>query len=271
MDFLTLVNSILTTSSILVAVGFPFLIFIVTDYKNKKEKLLAEIRTFYPKLNSFRKLIYHVYNTGIVKDYSREMFCGRNHKEKEEIEKSDVFLLFKAFKYISEKYSEDLANTNTSRIFTFKEVKKYQTYANRIWYDIDCRTDIKQELNHHRLEDLEPYKNDEIRAVITNIGAKYLNTKLTIGVIASIAGDFEIETANELVEKTFRYEKPIPKVVKLLFFVLTISVLFGVLFPLLLLQFPTLQLYSFVIVMIFTIILCFISIVLITGKYIWSK
>lgn len=272
MDINILLNSILTASSILVAVGFPFIIFIVTDYKNKKEKLLAEIITYYPKLNSFRKLIHNVFNTGIIKNYDRKLLGAKSEKEKEEIEKNEAFPFFKAFKYISKKYSDDLTNDyNINRLFSYEEVKKYQIYANSIWHDIDCRTDIKKELNNDRFENLEFYENKRIKEAIAEIDSKYLKSKLTIGVIATIAGDFEVETANDLAKKTWKYEKPIPKVVKLLFIVLTISVIFGVILPLILLQFPSLQFCLLIIAMVLAIILCFISVVLITGKYIWSK
>jgi hypothetical protein len=272
MDVNFLLNSILTASSILVAVGFPFIIFIVTDYKNKKEKLLSEIITYYPKLNSFRKLIHYVFNTGIIKNYDRKLLGAKSEKEKEEIEKNEAFPFFNAFKYISKKYSDDLTNDNNiNRLFSCEEVKKYQDYANRIWYDIDSRTDIKKELNIARFENLEAEESNRIKEAIAEIDTKYLKSKLTIGVIASIAGDFELETANELVKKTCKYEKPIPKTVKLLFIVLTFSVFFGVILPLILLQFPILQFYLLIIGLNVVIVLCFISVVVITGRYIWSK
>lgn len=272
MEINILLNSILTVSSILVAVGFPFIIFIVTDYKNKKEKLLAEIKAYYPKLNSFRKLIHLVYNTGIIKDYDREIIRAKTNLEKEEVKKNEAFPFFKAFKYISKKYSDDLTNDyNINRLFSYKKVQKYQIYANTIWHDIDCRTDIKKQLNNDRFENLESYENNRILEAIAEIDSKYLKNRLTIGVIASIAGDFVVETANDLAKKTWEYEKPIPKVVKLLFIVLTISVLFAVILPLILLQFPVLQFCLLIMTITISIILCFISIVLITGKYIWSK
>jgi hypothetical protein len=94
---------------------------------------------------------------------------------------------------------------------------------------------------------------------------------LTSGVIASIAGGFEVDTANELAKKTWRYEKPIPKAVKQIFIVLTVSVIFGVIFPLILLLFPILQHCFLLTGMVVLTILCFISVVLITRKYIWTK
>ncbi|UBM61356.1 hypothetical protein LA303_07950 [Candidatus Sulfidibacterium hydrothermale] len=272
MESNTILSSILTASSILVAVGFPFIIFIVTDYKNKKEKLIEEIKTYYPNLNSFRKLIYHVYNTGVIKDFDRELLRAKTNVEKENVEKNDAFPFFRALKYISKKYEEDLANDNNiNRYFGFKEVKKYQLYSNRIWHDIDCRTDIKKELNNNQFENLEPNEREKINEAIAEIDTKYLENKLTISVIASIAGDFEVNTANDLAKKTWIYEKPIPKTVKQLFIVLTVSVFFGVIFPLTLLIFPTLQ-HSFLLIGIVALtILCFISVVLITWKYIWTK
>jgi hypothetical protein len=272
METNTLLNSILTASSILVAVGFPFIIFIVTDYKNKKEKLFEEIKTYYPKLNSFRKLIYHVFNSGIIKDLDRELLRAKTDKERGEVEKNEAFPFFRALKYINRKYSEDLTNDyNINRYFKFEEVEKYQQYSNRIWHDIDCRTDIKKELNNNRFENLEPNKRDKINEAIAEIDTKYLKSKLTIGVISTIARDFEVDTANELAEKTWNYEKPIPKAVKQIFFILTVSVIFGVIFPLILLLFPILQHCFLLIIMVVLTILCFISVVLTARKYIWTK
>lgn len=272
METNTLLNSILTASSILVAVGFPFIIFIVTDYKNKKEKLFEEIKTYYPKLNSFRKLIYHVFNTGVIKDFDRELLRAKTNIEKENIEKNEAFPFFKALKYFNKKYGDDLTNDyNINRYFKFEEVKIYQQYSNRIWHDIDCRTDIKKELNNNRFENLEPNEKDKINETIAEIDTKYLKSKLTIGVIAAIAGDFEVDTANDLAKKTWIYEKPIPKTVKQLFIVLTVSVIFGVIFPLTLLIFPILQHCFLLFGMVALTILCFISVVLITWKYIWTK
>jgi hypothetical protein len=272
MDINILLNSILTASSILVAVGFPFIIFIVTDYKNKKEKLLAEIITYYPKLNSFRKLIHYVFNTGIIKNYDRKLLSAKSEKEKEEIEKNEAFPIFNAFKYISKKYSDDLTNDyNINRLFSYEEVKKYQICANSIWHDIDCRTDIKKELNNDRFENLDSYEYNRIKETIAEINTKYLQPKLTIGVIASIAGDFEVETANDLAKKTLKYEKPIPKVVKQIFAVLAVSVISGVILPLILLLVPLLQNCFLLIGMVALTILCFFSVVWITRKYIWAK
>ncbi len=272
MEIDILLNSMLTVSSILSAVGFPFIIFIVADYNNKKEKLLTEIKAYYPKLNSFRKLIHLVYNTGIIKDYDKEIIRAKSNLEKEEVEKNEAFPIFKAFKNISKKYCDDLTSEhNNNRLFSYEEVQKYKIYANTIWHDIDCRTDIKKQLNNDRFERLESYENNRITEAIAEIDSKYLKNILTIGVIASIAGDFEVKTANDLANKTLKYEKPIPKVVKILFIVLTISVLFGVILPLILLQFPGLQFCLLVVSMTISIIFCFIYIVGITGKYIWSR
>ncbi len=270
MEKSTILSCVLTVSSILVAIGFPFIIFIVTDYKNKREKLLEEIKTYYPKLDSFRKLIYFVFNIGIMENYDINLQRAKTEKEKQEIEKSEVYSFFSAFKYISERYSDDMMKRN-SRIFSYGEVKRYKYYANAIYYYIDCRTNIKPQLNNKRFENLEFYESEHIRKAIAEMGAKYLGNKLTIDLIALIAGNFEVEIARSLVDKTRKYEKPIPKIVKHLFIVLTISILFGIILPLIFLQFPALQYCLFIMLMVFVIILCFSYIVLITGKYIWSK
>ncbi len=272
MEVYILLNSILTVSSILVAVGFPFTFFVVNDYKNKKEILVAQIKTYYPKLNSFRKLINLVYKSGVIKDYDSEIIRAENNLEKKEVEKNEAYPFFKAFKYISKKYDDELTNKyNINKLISYEEVLKYQIYANTIWYDIDCRTDIIKELNNDPFENLESYEKNRITEAIAEIDSKYQKNRLTIGVIALIAGDFEVEIANDLAKKTWEYEKPIPKVVKHLFIILTTAVLFGVILPLILLQFPAIQFCLLIMAMSISIILCFICIIWITGKYIWSK
>ena len=272
MEINALLNSILTSSSILVAVGFPFIIFIVTDYKNKNEKLYEEIKNFYPKLNSFRELIYLVFNTGIIGDFDRELLREKSKLEKEKVKRNEAFQFFRALKYISNKYEEDLVRDDgINRYFSFKEVEKYKDHSNIIWYSIECRTDIKKELNNYRFENLEPVERDKIKEAIAKIDTKYLENKLTIDAIASIAGDFEVNTAIELARKTWEYEKPIPKAVKKLFIVLTVSVIFGVISPLVLLLLPVLQDCIFLFAIVLLTVFCFISVMLITKKYIWTK
>lgn len=271
MEINNLLNSILTVSSILVAVGFPFIIFIATNYKTRKERLLFEMKAYFPKLNYFRELIYYVSTTGIVKDYDWLVQNAKTEIEKEEIKKNEAFPFFKAINYISQNYSKAIFSESIyKRIFSFKEVNKYRLYSNIIYHTIDCRTDIVKELNIAQLDNLQPHEKDRIKKIIKSIDSKYKIDKITIGLISSIAGDIETEIADPLAYLAKKYEEPISTLVWNLFFILTFSLLFGVISPLIILQFQFLQKWWVSIVLIFIIIICFILMVIFMGRYVWK-
>jgi len=86
-----------------------------------------------------------------------------------------------------------------------------------------------------------------------------------------IASDIDVEVTNVLEILTKNYERPLPSIVKYMFWILTISLIFGVIFPLLLLQFPLLQTYYISITLTVITIICLILVVLITGQYVLKK
>ena len=126
----TILSSIITTSSILIAVGFPFVIFIATNYKNRKERLLFEVKTYYPKLNAFRDLIYCISIARIIKNYDLLIQKAKTEIEKEEIKRNEAYPFFKAVNYISYKYTKDIESESIYRkIFSFEETSKYLLYS----------------------------------------------------------------------------------------------------------------------------------------------
>jgi hypothetical protein len=272
METNNLLSCIITASSILVAVGFPFIIFIVSEHRNKKVQLLQEMKSYYPKLNLFRELIYYIFNTGVIKDYNRALLSSKNEEEKVNIENNAAYPFYKAFNYISKKYTDDVVNDyNIYRVFDFKEVNNYKYYSNQIWYFIDCRSDTEKELNIDRLENLSAYEYERLTKVINKFEPKYSSKKITIGLVASIAGEIEIDVANPLADLTKRYEAPLPTMLSYLFFVLSGSVIFGVVIPLLLLQFPRIQFSYLSKILVLIIILCFISVIVLTHRYLRGK
>lgn len=271
MNFDTILNSIITATSILIAVGFPFIIFIATNYKNRKERLLFEMKTYFPRLNAFRELIYYISTAGIVKNNDWLMQKVKTEKEKKEIKKNDAFRFYKAVDYISKKYSNDIGNESIhKRIFNFEEINNYQLYANGIWYDINCRTDIVKELNISQFEQMQQYEKERIQKTILSIDPKYKVDKITIGLIASVAGDIETEVTYPLSDLTKKYEEPIPALVKNLFFTLSFSLVIGVIIPLLMLQFQDLKKCWISISLISLITICYIFMVVFMGRYIWK-
>lgn len=259
----SILNSLLTTSSVLVAFGFPFIIFVVSDYKNNKEKLSNELEDLYPKLNSFRKLIHYVFLAGVIEDYDKKLHGTKNEKEE-----FNSYPFYRALKDISKDYERDIINDfDVNRRFSLKEVVNYKYHANRIWHSIHCRTDVKKELIVTEIENSEKTIYDKIREAIAELNTNYITQKLNIELIASIAGQFEFDYANKLVAKTKLYEKPLPKTVSYLFCLLTISLIVGIIIPLTMMYFPILQFKSIITGMLVISILCFAALVIITSSY----
>jgi len=271
MNFDTIFSSIITATSILIAVGFPFIMFFATNYKNRKERLLFEMKTYFPKLNAFRELIYYISTAGIVKNYDYLIQKAKTETEKEEIRKNEAYRFYKAVDYISKKYTQDIESQFIHRkIFSFEETSNYQLYSNIIWYDINCRTDIVKKLNISRLEKLHPYEKGRIQSSFLSIDPKYKVDKITIGLIATVAGDIETEVINPLSDLTKKHEEPVPSLVWNLFFTLSFSLVIGVIIPLLMLQFQDLQKCWISIILITLITICYIFMVFLMCRYIWK-
>lgn len=269
MNFDSLLSSIITATSISIAVGFPFLIFITTNFKNRKEKLLYEMKTYFPKLNAFIELIYYISLTGVVKNYDLLLRKARTEIEKEEIRNIEAYRFYKAVDYISRQYKNHNYNEYFhKRDYSFDEIKNYHLYSNAIWYDIDCRTDIVKELNLSQFDNLHPYEKERIQKTISLIRPKYKVDKITISLIASVAGGIETEVTSPLLYLTKKYEEPLPSLVRNLFHTLSFSILIGVVIPLLMLQFECLQKSWISIILIILITICYIFMVLLTSRYI---
>lgn len=272
MDENALLTSLLTAASILVAIGFPFVIFLVSEYRNAKSKLLGEIKIFYPKLEAFNALIGVVDNFGIVRNFESEYRGVKTDIEKKEVLESASYPLYKAFRYFGKLYSTSVTNEySIDDIHSFQEIEQYKKYVNSIWYCIDCRNDVKRELKIERFEELTDHEKEQFFNAVTKIKREYSERELGLGLISYVAGDLEVEILKPLVWKTFQFEKPIPKIVKRLFVVLTISLMFGVLIPLLLMLNPGWRCLCVISILFGIVIICFTSIVVFTREFIWEK
>lgn len=269
-DFSVLLSSIITASSILIAVGFPFVIFIVTNHDNRREKLLVEIKAYYPKLHAFRQLVYLIQTTGVIKNFDRKLQQAKTELEKEEIKKDGGYSLYKAFAYIANRYMADVGNDNDMyRTISHREMMYYHKYTRDIYTFIINRHDT--EFNLDRLNDLTTDFKKRIIQAIADISTKYVISNLTIENIGMIANDIDEEVTNVLESLTRNYERPLPMIAKYMFFVLTASLIFGVISPLLLLQFPALQICYISITLTAITVSCLILVVIITGQYVWKK
>lgn len=269
LDYSDLLNSIITATSVFVAAGFPIIVIIATNYKTRKEKLLHEMKTYYTQLNLFRSLIYHLFQTGVVKNYDKSIVKVKSKKEKENIEESYNYRFYKAIDYISKKYINDIENESLhNRVFCYEEIKRYQNYSNVIWYGINCRTDVIQDLRINLFNELSLSEVEEILDIVYSLNFKNRNNNITIGLFANIAGMMETEVLNPLAYLSKKYEEPFPSLAKGLFFTLTIVLTFGVIVPLMLIQFEIFQKIWISISLVIILVFCFLMIVFFIGKYI---
>lgn len=272
MNEIALLTSLLTAASTLVAIGFPFVIFLVSEYRNAKSKLLEEIKSFYPKMEAFNELISVVGSFGIVRNFENDYRKAKTDIEKKKVLENASYPLYKAFRYFSKLHSTFVTNEYyIDDIHSFQEIERYKIYANSVYYSIDCRNDAKKELNVDRFDELADYEKEQFFKAISKIKKEYSERELGLGLVSSVAGDLEVEVLKPLVWKTFQYEKPIPTIVKQLFVILTVSLIFGVVFPLFLMLIENLSCLYLIWVLFGIVILSFISVVVITARMIWIK
>ena len=268
-----LLSSIITATSIMIAVGIPLIIYIVSNFNNRREKLLAEMKALYPKFNSFRELIYLVAmmdlwrNGDVIKKYKIAISKVDKNEVEGLINDNEFLSLYESYKYISDQFSADITN-NYKRKYTHKELEIYQKHANKIWYSIDCRNDIIREINKDSFLKLNRFELDRIRKVISKIDLEFTTKEITIELIANIAGEMEVTIIDSLTDLAWYYERPLAPIVKKLYGIMAISVLFGVIIPLLLLTFSPIYTFYAVLVIVLVTIICFSALVLLTGKYI---
>lgn len=269
----TLLTSIITSASIIIAIGFPLIIYFVTSFESRRENLLQEIKANYPKFNLFRELIYTIYhsdlweNREIIKQYISCFNAGDKEKIRLLKSKYEFLSLFESLRYIGDNYAEELVR-NMRPIFSFHEIEKYQKCANQIWYSLECRNGIVDEIRPTFYTELHISQKDKIRNIIGKISSGYNSREITFELIADISGEMEVETLEILHDLTWNYERPLDSISKQLFSIMSVSLIFGVIGPMLLLMFHPTFMYEFCLAILGIIILFFTSIILLTWEHI---
>ena len=269
----TMLTSIITSASIIIAIGFPLIIYFVTSFENRKENLLLEIKSKYPKFDLFRELIHSIFsldlwkNKEIIKKYNS--YLNTDDKEKIKLIRSEYeFLsLYESLRYVRDNYVKETIR-NVKPIFSFHDIEKYQKCANQIWHAIECRKGIIEEINPTFFSDLHEFQKDKIIKIIEKIDSNYINQDITFNLIADISGKIEIETLDILYDLTWNYERKLDPISKRLFMIMTVSLIFGVIGPMLLLMFQTPCKYEFSLAILGITILAFSSIIILTWKHI---
>jgi hypothetical protein len=274
MNLQTILSSIIAAASTLIAVGFPFIIFIVANHNNKKEKLLLEMKLLYQKFKPFRELIYYAAqidfwkNKNIIAEFRQAIQKG-DIGRKDTLIKENCFLgLFQSYEFISNQYQNEIMRPNTRKIFTYNEIEEYKIHINNIWHKIDSRTDIIKEIDIDCFRKLDDYNFNRIKKVMRKLETEYSTDAISINVIANIAGEIEVKVIDLLSDLALSYESPIGSIVKRLFWILTVTLIFGVILPLLLLILSSTYAFYATIVTAIIMIICFITIIILTGKYI---
>ncbi len=273
MDLNALFNSIITVNSSLVAVGIPFIIFIVANYNRKREQLLTQMKTYYSKFNDFRELIYYVFqidfwkNKTVIRNYEIAVRTGNKEGVKALINDNEFLSLYQSYKYISEQHVKDI-NYQPKGHFTHKDISEYKNHVNYLWHAIDCRTDIKKEIDSDKFKSIEGYNSERINRTIRKIGIEYPFESLSIEKITYIAGAIEVSVIDPLCNLAWDYERPLESIVKRLFWILVVTLIFGVIVPLLFLLFSSIYALYAAIVSVFVLIICFVAMIVLTGKFI---
>ncbi|NVN96596.1 MAG: hypothetical protein HXX18_15100 [Bacteroidetes bacterium] len=274
-NFETLLSSIITSTSIMVAVGIPLILYIVANYKSKREDILKEMKSIYPKFNYFRELIYNVFqidfwkNTKAISKYENSARLGNKEEMALLINEYEFLNLYSSYKYISEKYSEEIIYNN-KRVFTHHDILEYIVHANRIWYAITCRKDYLPEIDMERLNNLKSFEKKRITESIAKLETEEESKEISIFQIADISGEMEGTIIDSLSDLTWYYEKPLNPIVKHLSWLMALSFVAGVILPLLILMYKPSCSCIIIQILLWIIICCFISTIFLTGKYVKS-
>jgi hypothetical protein len=274
MDYHTFLSSIIKASSLVFAIGIPFIIYSVTNYNNRRERLLSEIKTLYPAFNDFRKLIYTVFQIDFWKEKSTigkyQSAIRKGDQSEMDFLKRDneILSLYEAYRFISNNYCNEVMS-DEKKLFTIKDIRQYKIYTNYIWYTINCRTDFIPQIEIDSLNELDEFGlKRRINEIIKKSFKDYSSEPISVNLIANIAGQVEMEIIDLLEDLTNNYERPLEPIVKRLFLVLIVALLFGIIFPLMLLVFtPTYALLASIIILC-VMIICFFTIIILTGKHI---
>ncbi len=230
------------------------------------------MRSFYPKFDAFRELIYQVFQTDlwknkdVVKKYKASVQKCNEGEIKELIKENEFLKLYRSYLYISDKYSKEVFSEAKS-IYSYKELNIYKKNANYIWYAINCRTDFKIEMNDNCFKDIDDFTLKKMKKNINKIGTGITYNNITLDLIADISGEIEVTVINPLADLTYSYEQPIDPIIKKLFAILALVLIFGVIFPLIfLLISSTITLYV-AITAVSVMIICLLLMVFLTGEY----
>ena len=273
MNIESLLSSIISSSSIIIAIGFPLIIFLVSDYNNKKAKLLSQIKDVYPRLHAYKELVYYYSqidfwnNNAVLSSYKKAIRKDNKNEIYKLLINNDFLSLFASMDFIANQYSKGTMH-GIKNIHTKNEIEEYRIHINKIWYSINCRSDIKQTINIQSFTSLPDYELNKIRATINKIDAKVTTKPVSINLLARISGDIEMNVINKLCNLTRNYERPMHFFVKRLFWILSLSLIFGVVLPLLLLLISSIYTFYMAVAIVAIINLCLIALLILTGNYI---
>ncbi len=273
MNLDTLLSSIISSSSIIIAIGFSLIIYLVSNYNNEKAKLLSQIQSFYPTLHAFKELVYYYSqidfwnHNAVLSSYKKAIRKDDKNEIHKLLSNNDFLTLFKSFDFLTNQYSNDIMHGAKS-IYTKNEIGEYKLHINKIWYSINCRSDIIQAINIQSFTSLPDSELNKIRATIKKIDGKITTEPISINLLARISGDLEIEFICNLYNLTKSYEYPMNFKVKKLFWILSISLIFGVVLPLLLLLISSTYSFYIATAIVAIIIFCLLALLILTGNYI---
>lgn len=277
-DLNILLSSLIAASSITFAVSIPFIIFQVSDFQNNKDKLLPEIRVFTKKFKSYIEFIYHIYTLDFWKKKDnlqayKFALDGKNYEQIKKLEKSDNTLtLYKSFYQFQKVYHKTY--DNYSSVFTFKELEDFQIKANWIWYYEDrLYDDYHSQFNNEVFTHVEKFKLSRIKKSLVRISNDYQTIeKINPSIIATISGEVEIEVINPLQDLIWKYEKPLNPIVNRLFSINIITLFFGVIIPLMILNYNYcwIDIFTFILSIVTTgiTIISYVLLVFFVNKYI---
>ena len=273
MNFDTFYTSSISATAIMIGVGFPFILYLVTTYDKNRDQLFSEMKVFYPNIKAFTELVFEYFqldiwnNRAILSKYIRALRKG-DKKEINELKTEHDFLsLYDSFSFLSEEFRCEIMR-GSKLIYTNNEIEEYHIHINRIWHSINCRSDIIKEINCHCFSSLPELRSNKIRALIKKIDQNILADSISMQLLANIAGVLEINVVEKLNYLTIKYERPINNIVNRLYGIMSISLVFGVIFPLLLILFSATNIFYLAVITISIFIACSLALVIITGLYI---
>jgi len=266
-------DSILITSSILVSFGLGFILYAYNNFQNKRDELEIKMITLSQKLRYYKELIYNVFQTDmwsrkeIIKEYDSSIKSGDWEKLKDLKNEHEFLRLYESFKFISDAYSNDIMSEAEHK-YSHSELTKYKDYINQIWYSINCRTDIKKDLNLCFITGYEQNRIKRISELINKLDLIRKEAIPSIDQVAQLSGEVEADIVTPLLELSYQKEKPIDSIVKKLFWSLSTILIVGVGLPLLAMFCTAIFSIYLVGAIALLIFICLLGLIVLTGSYI---